>query len=97
METIISALSRLVNKKIEYDIIGMRPGEKIHEDMLAKTELAFTHEATDGLLVVLPQYTKKKYSYKKKYHGEKMNSALHLNKSVDYLKDLLKRGIDEAN
>ena len=97
METIISALSKLTNKNIEYDVIGMRPGEKIHEDMLAKTELAFTYEANDDLLVVLPQYTKKEYNYEKKYHGTKMNSSLHLNKNDDYLKDLLKRGIDEAN
>ena len=68
METIIQALSSKVNKEIKYNVIGMRPGEKFHEDMIAKTELPFTYESEflDGfttehcnrLLCVIPQFKK---------------------------------------
>ena len=32
---------------IEYDYVGKRPGEKVHEDMLCKAELEFTMQPSD--------------------------------------------------
>ena len=75
MDTIIQSLSIKTNKNINYNVIGMRPGEKFHEDMIAKTELPFTYQSKflDGfttdhcnrLLCVIPQYTNKKYQLEK--------------------------------
>ena len=96
MKTIIEAVKRICDlDSIEYDVIGIRPGEKLHEDMLAKTELEFTYQPDDKLLTVIPQYTKKNHSYRDKYNGEEFNSSLHTNDNVDDLCDLIKRGINE--
>ena len=93
MKTIVSAVGKMSNKNIDYEIMGMRPGEKIHEDMLAETELPFTYEVDNKLLVVKPQYTKRKHSYDKKYKGLHYNSSLHLSDDVDKLVKLIDRGM----
>ena len=80
---------------IEYDIVGMRPGEKFHEDMLCKTELEFTMQPSEKLLCVLPQYTKKNHIYDMKYNGKEFNSSLHNNDNTDDLIQLIKRGLKD--
>jgi FlaA1/EpsC-like NDP-sugar epimerase len=106
MDTIIQSLSIKTNKKINYNVIGMRPGEKFHEDMIAKTELPFTYQSKflDGfttdhcnrLLCVIPQYTNKKYQLEK-YNGPEFNSGIFLNKDTDYLLKLINKGLEDAN
>ena len=93
MKTIVSAVGKMSDKNIDYEIMGMRPGEKIHEDMLAETELPFTYEVDNKLMVVKPQYTKRKHSYDKKYKGLHYNSSLHLSDDVDKLVKLIDRGM----
>ena len=98
MKNIIKSVGTIMNiDKLDYDIIGMRPGEKLHEDMLAKTELDFTYQVTNKLLTVLPQYTKIKHTYKNKYKGLEFNSSLHNNNSIEDLVKILKKGLKDAN
>jgi len=106
METIIDALSQMTNKEIKHNIVGMRPGEKLHEDMIAKTELAFTYHSKflDGfntehcnqLLCVIPQYSNKLYDLPK-YNGPEFNSGMFLKHDVDYLTKLINKGLQDAN
>ena len=106
MDTIIQSLSIKTNKNINYNVIGMRPGEKFHEDMIAKTELPFTYQSKflDGfttdhcnrLLCVIPQYTNKKYPLEK-YDGPEFNSGIFLNKNKRYLLKLINKGLKDAN
>lgn len=106
METTIKALGKITNKDVDYNVIGMRPGEKFHEDMIAKTELPFTYESTflpdfttehcNKLLCVLPQYTMKEYPLTK-YDGPEFNSEIFLNKDVEYLTKLITKGLEDAN
>ena len=97
MKTTIEAVKRISNSsQLEYDIIGLRPGEKIHEDMLSKTELPFTYEATKKLLVVKPQYTNREHSYKNKYTGKEFNSGLHVSDNAEELVKLVQRGLSET-
>jgi hypothetical protein len=106
METIIKSLSSKVGKDIKYNIVGMRPGEKFHEDMIAKTELPFTYESKflDGfttghcnrLLCVIPQFTNKEYPLKK-YDGPEFNSGIFLNDDKEYLINLINKGLQDAN
>ena len=96
LQTVLSSLQHLCNvENIDYDIVNMRPGEKIHEDMLAMTELDFTYEVADKLLAVLPQYTRRTHTYNKKYDGPHYNSSLHLSKDVEELSDLIKVGTED--
>ena len=105
MGNVIKAVEQIINENtlmnvkqtIDTEIIGMRPGEKFHEDMLAKTELDFTYKVSDKLLTVLPQYTNRKHSFQNKYEGLEFNSSLHNNTNVDDLVKIIKRGLEDAN
>ena len=99
MNTILTAVERLHGSSFEFDIMGLRPGEKLHEDMLAETELPFTYKV-DGinLLCVRPQYTNRTHNTKwKRYTGPHFNSALHVSSDVDSLVSLIERGKVETS
>lgn len=99
METILKAVERLHGSSFDYEIVGLRPGEKLHEDMLAETELPFTYKV-DGinLLCVRPQYTNRKHNSRwKMYDGPHFNSSLHVSSNVDSLVSLIQRGTAETN
>ena len=93
MHTVIESMKEICNvDEIKYKVTGMRPGEKVHEDMLADTELPYTYQAGKNLLVVVPQYTRKSHKCGKKYDGSKFNSALHINNDFKELTSLIIRG-----
>ena len=98
MNTIIETIKRIMDLDyIDYDVVGMRPGEKFHEDMLAATELPFTYQPSDKLLTVLPQYTNRNHSYTNKYEGKEFNSELHASSDDSELSELITRGLKDAN
>ena len=90
----IKALELITGEKIKTELIGLRPGEKLHEDMLAKTELPYTFKV-DGinLLQIRPQYTNKTFQSFKKYQGPEFNSSLYVSDDVHEIKDLIMRGL----
>tara|TARA_R110002072_G_scaffold97801_2_gene215134 strand:+ start:323 stop:1336 length:1014 start_codon:yes stop_codon:yes gene_type:complete len=93
----IRALEEITNKKAEYKITGLRPGEKLHEDMLAKTELEFTYKVPGiNLLQVRPQTKHRLISYQKweQYKGPEFNSALYVKEEIEELKKLINRGLE---
>ena len=92
--SVVNALSKMTSKEVQYDVVGIRPGEKLHEDMLAITELPFTYKVPDAnLLQIRPQYTNKTYQTWNKYDGRELNSLLYLTNDVEYLVQLINRGI----
>ena len=89
-----------MNTEFNYSISGLRPGEKLHEDMLAKTELPHTYVVPGdiNLLSVRPQYTKRTHSDTwAKYDGKEFNSSLHVSNQVPQLQELIIRGLRETN
>lgn len=99
MNTIVGAVEQMHGDKVEYEIIGLRPGEKLHEDMLAATELPFTYKVPGlNLLCVRPQYTNRSgRSPWEAYTGPEFNSALHMSNNVEELVQLIQRGLEDAN
>lgn len=99
MKTILIALEKYTGKTFNYGIMGLRPGEKMHEDMLAKTELPHTFvPPTPGLLAVRPQYTNRQHSQDwQQYKGKEFNSSLHVSNDVVQLQNLIQRGLQESN
>jgi FlaA1/EpsC-like NDP-sugar epimerase len=97
LPTSIKALEVITGKKAKTSVIGLRPGEKLHEDMLAETELPFTYEVPGiNLLQIRPQYTNTEHQHDfKKYTGPHFNSALWVKNDVDSVVELIKRGIKE--
>ena len=98
MSTILKAVEHLHGNSFDYEIIGLRPGEKLHEDMLAETELPFTYKVDDvNLLCVRPQYTNRNHNNRwKKYKGPHFNSELHASSHVQDLVELINRGTRET-
>jgi UDP-N-acetylglucosamine 4,6-dehydratase len=98
MGTILKAVECLHGQPFDYEIMGLRPGEKLHEDMLAETELPFTYKVDDiNLLCVRPQYTNREHNNRwDKYIGPHFNSALHVSTNTQTLVDLMKKGASET-
>jgi len=76
----------------------MRPGEKVHEDMLSEYELSnsWIHPGMSNHVMVLPHYVPYNHiSGVTKYEGKPINSSLFLNSDLNTLVELLKRGLDD--
>ena len=97
MSSCINTVGKLIDiDDVPFDVVGMRPGEKIHEDMLCKTELRFSYKVPDiNLIQVRPQYSNRDYKDWPKYEGDELNSSLHVNKDEGQLYDLIKKGLSE--
>ena len=94
LPTCIKALEKITNETSSTTIIGLRPGEKLHEDMLAETELPFTYQVPNvNLLQIRPQYTNKTYQDWKKYNGPHFNSELWVKKDIEELIKLINKGL----
>tara|TARA_Y100001937_G_scaffold64545_3_gene88371 strand:- start:2847 stop:3812 length:966 start_codon:yes stop_codon:yes gene_type:complete len=98
MKTILKAIERLHGSQFEYNIVGLRPGEKLHEDMLAETELPFTYSVNEeSLLSIRPQYSKREHNkHQEQYNGPHFNSALHIDENVESILSLIRRGSKEV-
>tara|TARA_A100001011_G_C14281399_1_gene831747 strand:+ start:275 stop:1279 length:1005 start_codon:yes stop_codon:yes gene_type:complete len=65
-------LAKAIKKNNKIKIIGIRPGEKIHEQMISKSDSFSTLEMKNGY-VILPQNNQKIFSYyKKKFRAKKV-------------------------
>ena len=95
----IIALGKLLSKEPKFDVIGLRPGEKLHEDMLGESELPFTYEIKTeniDLLQVRPQYTNRKFTDRNPYKGPHFNSSLHVSDNVEELSKLIRAGLSDT-
>jgi FlaA1/EpsC-like NDP-sugar epimerase len=94
LPTCIKALEKITNETANTTIIGLRPGEKLHEDMLSETELPFTYQVPNiNLLQIRPQYTRKIYQDWNKYEGPHFNSELWVKEDIDELIKLINNGL----
>jgi UDP-N-acetylglucosamine 4,6-dehydratase len=90
-------LARAIEPKATFKIIGIRPGEKIHETLVSEDEARNT-KAFDGLYVILPQFFENKQIHNKYdvypfvpenfvYRSDKNNKWL----TVNELKEMLEK------
>jgi UDP-N-acetylglucosamine 4,6-dehydratase len=94
LPTCIKALGKILGKEPKTELMGLRPGEKLHEDMLAKTELDFTYQVPEiNLLQIRPQYTNKTHQDFEKYNGPEFNSELWVKKDIRELIELIEKGL----
>lgn len=57
-------LAKAINPNCRFDIVGIRPGEKMHETLVSEDEARKAKEF-DGLYVILPQFAEKQSVHKK--------------------------------
>ena len=94
LPTCIKALEQITQKSASTIVTGLRPGEKLHEDMLSETELPFTYQVPDiNLLQIRPQYTNKAYQNWDKYKGPHFNSGLWVKEDIKELVNLINKGL----
>ncbi|MDA9806235.1 UDP-N-acetylglucosamine 4,6-dehydratase (inverting) [Alphaproteobacteria bacterium] len=98
IKTVLEAIA----PKAEYKIIGLRPGEKIHEEMISVTE-AFTTLECNDYFVILPavSFNVKFEDYQKFHKGKKLpkgsNYSSNLNDHWETVETLRKRAYNELD
>jgi len=101
IETVLEAIACITDVKIDSYLIGLRPGEKIHEDMLSENELVHSIiilpvlEKDIALYAILPQYYDHVWS-DKKVPSFKLNSSLDVEEDYLELKQIIEEGIQEG-
>ena len=56
----VTEIAKAINEKAKVKIIGIRPGEKLHEQMVSKYDSKFTYEFK-GYYKILPDIKNKTY------------------------------------
>jgi FlaA1/EpsC-like NDP-sugar epimerase len=89
---IAQVLSDHYEKKLEYNLIGIRPGEKLHEELVSEYESINTVENND-FRIILPMTRKlnSEYTDYKKMTEEKYTSNDIL-MNQNEIQDMLKEG-----
>lgn len=95
---VVKALERITGKIASTKVIGMRPGEKLHEDMVAPTERnrCFIRDQLDILAIYPEYYETYQGFFTEKYNGKDVNSANFVNTNIDDLVNLILRGLKES-
>jgi len=99
----IMDVAKAVDEKSKIKIIGIRPGEKIHEEMISSSDSFNTYDL-GNYYVILPQITNfDRNEYLKHFNGRKVEEGFSYNSgtntewvSVQELKDLIKKHIVQS-
>ena len=71
----ITDLAKAIKSNIKLKVIGIRPGEKIHEELINSYEAKNTIELKNYYLILPTNDTKKIKKYCKKFSGKKVNET----------------------
>ena len=95
LPALVNAVSTIAGKTAKTIISGLRPGEKLHEDMLEKTELPRTYKVPGvNLLQVRPcNIDNDEYQDFEKYNGPHFNSELWVKDEHESLVSLINQGL----
>lgn len=94
LPSLVEACGIVAKKEPSFYIDDLRPGEKLHEDMLEKTELPRTYKIPGvNLLQVRPCRQRVEYQEFKKYNGPHFNSELWVKSDIKELAKLIERGL----
>ena len=77
-------LAKAINIKNKLKIIGIRPGEKIHEEMISSADSLNTFELKNSFVIVDPSNKKLNIKYKK-FRKMKSNHSYNSFDNPDYL------------
>ncbi len=94
-------IATAIGPDCEHKIVGIRPGEKIHEEMITESDSFFTYDL-GKYYVIVPQMPRwsieefvKKFNAKQVVNGFKYNSGENTEwVSVEDLRKLIKEHVD---
>ena len=98
----ITDLAKSIAPSCKLNVIGIRPGEKIHEEMVTESDSFTTFDIGD-YYIVLPNENKriqnhysKKFNLKKVKKGFRYNSGLNPSfLKIDQIRKLIKKHVDK--
>ena len=87
----IEDMATAINSKAKKNYVGIRPGEKIHEEMISKSDLNWTYDLGKYFAILNPS-NQKLLNYYKKYKKIEMKNSYNSLENENYLsiKDLKK-------
>ena len=88
----IKDLAKSINKNSKFNIIGIRPGEKLHEELMSKSDSYNVYELKDKLLLISNQltgYKRKSKNFKKLKNFTSYNSLENKFLKVSEIKKLI--------
>jgi FlaA1/EpsC-like NDP-sugar epimerase len=93
-------LAKAISKESKIQIIGVRPGEKIHEEMISAHDTSSVYDL-GKYYVIIPNYSKNKYSSRKiikkgfSYNSDNNPEFLSINQLkkiiINYYKEQLEK------
>ncbi len=88
----IKDLARSINKNSKFNVIGIRPGEKLHEELMSKSDSYNVYELKDKLLLISNQltgYKRKSKNFKKLKNFTSYNSLENKFLKISEIKKLI--------
>lgn len=88
----IKDLARSINKNSKFNVIGIRPGEKLHEELMSKSDSYNVYELKDKLLLIsnqLTSYKRKSKNFKKLKNFSSYNSLENKFLKISEIKKLI--------
>jgi FlaA1/EpsC-like NDP-sugar epimerase len=86
----------------EKKIVGIRPGEKLHEEMISYSDSFFTYDIGDYFAILPANHSWKLSDFVKKYQAKKVPQGFSYNsmsndkwESISSLKELIKKHLDK--
>lgn len=85
----ITSLAKAINSKVKFNITGIRPGEKLHEQMIGIDESNYTYEFKDYFVIIPAILDKKKFNkLLKKSKKVKINFVYSSDKNSKWLTEI---------
>ncbi len=99
----ITEVAKAIGPNCEHPVIGIRPGEKIHEEMITASDSFYTYDI-GGYYAILPQVPKWEVSdYEKHFNATKVEEGFQYNSgtntewiSAEELREEIKTHVDPA-
>ena len=90
----ITEIAKVINPRCTFNIIGVRPGEKIHESLISEDESKFTYDYKSYYKLVPAIFMDKKKFLKKNIKKVKQNFSYTSGNNKDWMtKSYLKKWI----
>lgn len=97
----VTDLAEAIGPECEHPVIGIRPGEKIHEEMITSSDSFSTYVIGDYYVILPPSNSKKRQAYLEKFNAQPVTKGFNYTSgenedflSVEQLRKLIKEHVD---